>query len=69
MGEAIPLDQAIKATKNLCTSYTETPYRDIYRDNPRGTPGGAPGALYYNNELRNIYERDITVLIEDCLID
>ena len=39
MGEAIPLGQAIKATKNLCTSCTETPYRDIYRDNPRVTPG------------------------------
>ena len=40
MGEAIPLGQAIKATKDLCTSCTETPYRDIHRDNPRGPSGG-----------------------------
>ena len=40
MGEAIPLGQAIKATKDLCTSNTETPYRDIIGI----TPGGPPGA-------------------------
>ena len=45
MGEAIPLGQAIKATKNLCPSCTETPYRDMYRDNPRGTPGGGPWGI------------------------